>query len=611
MMQKLRAAGQSWIAKTLFILLVGSFAIWGIGPIFTGGRVQTAASAGKVEITTAQVEEAVQLQLQLIQRQYGYAMSSEQAAQLGIRRQVAQQMVMQSLFDQEANKIGLRYNKDVIMQTISAQPELRDENGKFDKAKFLGILQQLRMNEGQYLSTMRTELTRTVMTGALQSPAAAPDLLATPLYQWQHEQRVAEVKAIKPADIKDIPAPTTEELEAYHKTNSAKYMAPERRDFSVLSISIAELAKQIEPSEDELKQAFDASPESYGSPEKRTIGQMTTDDEAKANAVVAAMGKGKTLKEATLAEGLGYGEIADMTKGSTFTAITDAIFALQEKEVTKVVKSPMGWHVFELLKITPAATPEFASVRDKVAESVRKQKAEDKLADVSKQVQDALAGGSTFAEVAAEQKLNLQTYSALDKDGKSADGKEAAGLAKDVLELAFTANAGENSAPLEGDAGVSLVNVAKVDPEHVRALDEVRSTVTADWTASKKAEAAEKQARELADKLNAGEKVASLTRTEALERAAAENDKLPSDVRAAIFNGKVNTATVLRSGVDSWIIRPLSITRPTADAEKLKQTRNDLKSALQNDLLEQFGAALRTQYGTTLNEAWLRQASAE
>jgi peptidyl-prolyl cis-trans isomerase D len=610
MMQKLRAAGQSWIAKTLFILLVGSFAVWGIGPIFTGSRVQTAATAGKVDITTVQVDEAVQLQIQLIQRQYGYAMTSEQAAQLGIRRQVAQQMVMQSLFDQEASKIGLRYNRDLIMQTIAAQPDLRDENGKFDKARFNGILQQLRMSEGQYLDTMRTELTRTVMTGALQSPATAPELLAAPLYQWEHEQRVAEVKTIKPSDVKDIPAPTAEELAEFHKTNSTKYMAPERRDFAVLNINMADLAKQVEPSEDELKQAYEVSPDSFGSPEKRTIGQVTTDDEAKAKAVAEAIAGGKSLKDATLAVGLGYGELADMTKGSTFTTITDAIFALKEKEVSPVIKSPMGWHVFELLKITPAATPDFSSVRDKVLESVRKQKAEEKLAEVSKTVQDALAGGATLAEVAAAQKLSVQNYSAISAEGKTADDKDAS-LSKDILDLAFTTNAGENSAPLESDAGVTLVGVSKIDPEHLRSLDEVRSTVTADWAASKQADAAEKQARELADKLNGGEKVASLTRTETLERTASEKDKLPAPVRAAIFNGKLNVASVLRNGSESWIVRPVSISRPTVDAEKIKATRDSLKGALANDLLEQFGAALRTEYGTTLNEAWLRQASAE
>ncbi len=609
MMQSMRRAGQTWIAKGLFFLLVGSFAVWGIGPIFTGGRVQTVATAGKVDISSQQVDQALQLQLQMIANQYGMSISPEQAEQLGIKRQIVQQMVMQSLFDQEATKTGLRYDRDTIKQSIASQPALRGEDGKFDPAKFRGLLQQLRMSEADYLNTIRSDLMRTVLVGSIQGQAYAPTLLAAPLYQWANERRVAEVKSFKAAEMTSVPKPTDEELQSFYEASTTGYRQPEQRSFTVARLSLDELAASVTPTEDELRQAFDAAPEEYGTAEKRTIGQSTAKDEATAQKLSATVAAGQSLKAAAKDLGLGYGEVADLTKASTFPELSDAIFALTPGTVSPLVKSPMGWHMMELIKVTPAVVPSFDTARAKVLEQVRRQKAGEQLDSISKSMQDALAGGATLSEAATTHKLPLTSYTLVTKEGKTAQGKVVEGLDKMVLEQAFAGSEGDAATPVETSTSIDFVQIDTVAPEHKKALADVKDQVIADWTRMKKEAAAAAQADALLATLKDKDKPATgLTRTGDLSREE-KSDKWPATLVAAIFNAPAEGAGSVKVGEDSWVYQLVSVTRPDIAGQDLSATRDELRSQLANDLLEQFGAALRADYGVELNETWLTPKS--
>ena len=58
-----------------------------------------------------------------------------------------------------------------------------------------------------------------------------------------------------------------------------------------------------------------------------------------------------------------------------------------------------------------------------------------------------------------------------------------------------------------------------------------------------------------------------------------------------------------------WIVKVTGINPVKLDGADLKATTESLKETLANDLLEQFGTALRTDYGMEINEAWIKQTS--
>ena len=61
MLNVLRQKAGSWVVKVLLLLLVVSFAIWGIGDVFFGGgQNPTVAKVGGSEISASELADGVQ-----------------------------------------------------------------------------------------------------------------------------------------------------------------------------------------------------------------------------------------------------------------------------------------------------------------------------------------------------------------------------------------------------------------------------------------------------------------------------------------------------------------------------------------------------------------------
>ena len=91
MLNALRKNAGSWVVKVLLLLLVASFAIWGIGDVFfSGGQNPAVATVGGIEIPANELANAFNRSVANLQRQLGPQFDREQAIQLGVMQQALQ-----------------------------------------------------------------------------------------------------------------------------------------------------------------------------------------------------------------------------------------------------------------------------------------------------------------------------------------------------------------------------------------------------------------------------------------------------------------------------------------------------------------------------------------
>src|SRR4051812_48551080 len=132
MLDALRSAAGTWVAKGLLFMLVISFAIWGIsGRMISGLGSPPVIEVGGSSVSMKEYRFAYDRQLNMLSAQFGTRLTREQAQALGLDQQVLQQLVTGALLDEEARKLGLGFSKERLAQLTRDDPAFKGPDGKF------------------------------------------------------------------------------------------------------------------------------------------------------------------------------------------------------------------------------------------------------------------------------------------------------------------------------------------------------------------------------------------------------------------------------------------------------------------------------------------------
>src|SRR3546814_172162 len=155
MLQVLRKSASSIVIKVLFLLLVVSFAIWGIGDMFHfGGGSDAAAEVGDREISGTELSNAFRQELNRLRP---LNIDSEQAQKMGVVDQVLHRMVARTLYDIEASELGMRASDATVLAHIHREQAFHNEAGQFDRQRFEQLLRSEERRGGkECVSTCRS-----------------------------------------------------------------------------------------------------------------------------------------------------------------------------------------------------------------------------------------------------------------------------------------------------------------------------------------------------------------------------------------------------------------------------------------------------------------------
>ena len=288
---------RNFVVKTvtyiLFGLLIAAFATWGIGDIFRGGgRVQSVADVGDTQILQQDFARSLSREINRISARFGGQLDMEQARALGIVDQVLGQMIGRTLFELKAADMGMLVTDEQVRQRIWQEPAFQNKKGEFDDNLFVQTLQISGLSEEEYVETLRRDILRQQIAGAISDAVAAPRQLADALYRYREERRIAEIIVVPNDSITGLPEPDDAALQAFHKEFSENFMAPEYRSVSLVQIRAKDLAGEAAVSDSGVRDEFDIRKDDFVTPERRAIEQILLPDEAAAKDVLARMKDG-------------------------------------------------------------------------------------------------------------------------------------------------------------------------------------------------------------------------------------------------------------------------------------------------------------------------------
>jgi peptidyl-prolyl cis-trans isomerase D len=626
MLRGIRKVSENWLGRTVMAVvmtaLAGSFAIWGINDIFHGFGQGNLASIGKTEITTDQFRQTYNDRLEQIGRQLGHPLPPDQAKALGLDRQVLGEMIAQAGLDQLAQKMGLGLSSGEISRNITSNPQLQDEHGQFDRARFEMLLHDMGMTEQSFLASQRQNTLRRQLVDSVAGDVTPPQAWLDAINQFQNQERSIQYVSLGPAQAGDIPQPTDEQLSKYFDDRKILFRAPEYRKIDTVTVTPAALAQWMQISDDEIKKTYDEQHASFVTPEKRHIEQIVFPTTADAQTAADRIKSGTGFADIAKERGLKPQDIdlGTVSKASMVDPkVADAAFSLKEGEVSAPVQTQFGAVLVTVLKIEPSTTKSLADATPELRNRIALDRAKKEIQDLHDKIEDDRAGGSSLEQAAQKEKLPVVAFN-VDRSGRDPDGKLAVTLPQgpEIVNDAFASDVGVDNDPIDADGGYIWYDVAAITPARDRTLDEVKGAVTQRWRDDEIASRLKAKAADLLDKLKNGNPFATLADADNLKiqtasdlkRGGSSGDISPNMTQAIFHTAKDAFGSSVGTGPTQWIVFQVTdIKTPKFEANSAdgKHIEDTLHNQISDDLIGQYVGWLENNLGTTINSSVLAQ----
>ncbi len=618
MLQAMRSKAAGIVVKILFSILVLAFAFWGIGDYsFLRRSDPTAVQIGDVKIPASALEQQYRTQLDRLRQSFGQ-IDAETAKQFGLMDQVIQRTVNQTALDKAAKELGITIGDNVVRGRLFSDPQLQGANGQFDRAKFQQLLFQSNLTEAAFVALFRQDLTRGLITEALDTGVRAPDILVDRLYTYRNEKRAGEAVFVPAASFTDVGKPDDAQVKEIYDQNHERFTAPEYRTMSVVRVSDVELMPTITVTDQQVQDEYRSRLPQLGTPEHRDVEQLLFADEAAAKAAYERLKSGTKLADIAkeLKQSPEQTNLGTITREDLGGDLADTVFALPADGVSAPTHSPFGWHIFHVTKIEPGKQPSLAEVKDEIVKDLKERMAGDAAYDTATKLEDAVSNGAKLEDAAA--KIGMPVVKvASDAQGRGTDGKPVAVLdgATDPLSAAFDTAEGSTTQLVEGREGAwYMIRIDGIAPSALKPLAEVRDQVVEIWQNRKRDEAAKARADGILKSVQGGKTLAAAAAAFGLKvtpvppvlRSAGFDPRaaVPPEINARLFSLKLNEAGVApsRGGVNVVRLTQVVAAEPAKDAAGVDRLREQVQSQVGGDIVGEYIDALRRRYGVTIDK---------
>ncbi len=517
MLDAMRRRATSWVVKGFLVLLIVSFAIWGIGDIFRGRAAPEAiARVGGEPIAPEEVVRDAERTFRRLREQFGDQVERSPAVMENLLRQAMAQAIARRLVDLHARELALSVDPATLARLVREDPAFQGPQG-FERQRFDLVLRELGLSEAGYLERLRGDVLRSRLVDAVSGAVVGPETLAEELSRYREERRTGRALLVPAAAERPEP-PDEATLQAWLERNAARFRVPELRSVELVVLGVEELLAESMPSEEELRAEYERRRADYTTPEQRTATQLLAADRSVIEEAERRARAGESfaaIASALADRGLTVSTLGPVAAGLLPEPLDAALRDLAPGGLAGPLETPFGWHLLRLESVTPETVRPFEEVKAALADELARRTAADRLPAVAERLDDALAAGDDLATAARSVGARHLRLPAVDAQGRDGDGRAVDGieLSPEMLQEIAGTPAGRTSLLVHGkDDRWFAVRVESVTPSRDRRLEEVRIPVEIGWRLERQRELARERAKGLLERARAGEALADLAR---------------------------------------------------------------------------------------------------
>ncbi len=259
-----------WVLMAMLVAGLGGFGVTNFG-----GGVTAIGQVGDREIDVNEYGRALQQEMQAFSAQIGKPVTMEQAQALGLDRQVRQRLVTTAALDNEAQRIGVSVGDARVAAEIMQIDAFKGVTGEFDREAYRFTLERNNLTEEQFETSVREDMSRSILQGAVVGGFTAPAPMVDTLQAWISEKRGFSLLALTEADLAaPITDPTEDDLKAFYDANNPMFTAPEAKRITYAALLPEMLTDTVQLDEPALRAAYDERIAEFKQPERRLVERL-------------------------------------------------------------------------------------------------------------------------------------------------------------------------------------------------------------------------------------------------------------------------------------------------------------------------------------------------
>ena len=480
-----------WLKYLLVTIICIPFALFGINSYFSGGGPDYAVKVNGEKVSLNAFQNAYQQQRAQIAQAFGGRIPEGFDVASMVNDQAMSSLVTREVMRQSTVDNNFAISDEALADRLLEVDEF-NVDGRFDKDRYQLQLQSMGVSASDFENQYRSDLILQQLSGSVVGTGFSLANENARLSALRDQQRnlstitfdvAAKAETIEVADA---------DVQAYYDENTANFNNPEKVTVEYIELKVADLESTIEVTDADLKGFYDRNKTQWVVPEKRDASHILlaveddsdADDKlAEANALLERINAGESFEELAKefsddpGSGAQGGSLGEFGTGVMVPPFEEAVFAMQENDLSEPVKSDFGYHIIRLNKIIPEQGQSFDEVKEEVEQQFRTEQAENEYFAVSELLSNASYENSDSLQPAADETgLEIQTSDWIDINSTEGIGQYrqviTAALSDDVL------NEGLNSSVLEvGENHAIVLRTLDHQEEEPKPLEEVSEDI--------------------------------------------------------------------------------------------------------------------------------------
>ena len=522
MLDYIRGSAQSLWVKLAFGIIILVFVFWGIGNMQNSPATVAAVVNGE-PILAQHLFREMQRMEENIRANYPNV-SSEQLRAFNIQAQAEQMLIISALLRQEAARTGFSVTPLELRKFIEQNPAFHNEQGVFDAASYLRLLNAQRISPGQYEARLGEDLLRQKFYTAITGPVQISSVEARTIFDFAQESRQVSYVLFPWQDYRDQSKPGDDEIRAEYESNRKAFTLPASVDVDYVLLTPQKLAKSDAVSNEEIAAWYEQNPGATIKPERMRLSHIllrlaqnapeaeeqqvrakiqALADQLKAGGKFEKLAREHSQDPASATNG---GAIGWVQHGETIAAFENAALGLQMGQISDVVRTEFGLHLIKMEEREAEQTRTLEEMSSEIRTKVAEQKAAERLRDVLDMLIEANIIGTPLDKAALPHGLEPEnTGLATAEELQTKLGVDAKGAS---TLLATALGTGPDTAlEVKGPQGSGFIvaRIRAVVPEKLRELALVQDELVEKLVLKKAKELAQAAAQEARSKMQGNE----------------------------------------------------------------------------------------------------------